>query len=86
MRGRSFGGGLIQKQKYWSLFPIGIGPEDLGPGEDVFRGPWQVFEKFLAVPLKSKSGDYLNTDAQKKIALKQAYTRIGTLFYFSDSE
>ena len=78
MKGKSFGGGLLQKQKYWSLFPLGLGPEDLGPQEDVFRGPWQVFEKFLTVPLKSKSGEYLNTNAKKKMALKEAYTKIGT--------
>ena len=81
MKGKAFGGGLLQKQKYWSLFPLGLGPEDLGPQEDVFRGPWQVFEKFLTVPLKSKSGEYLNTNAKKKMALKEAYTKIGTLFF-----
>ena len=77
MRGRSFGGSLLQKQKSWSIFPLGLGPMDLDDGEEVFRGPWSVFKKFLTIPLRSQSGAYLNTEAEKKMSLKSAYTKLG---------
>ena len=42
-----------------------------------YRAPWELFDNLTKVPLRSENGEYLNLNARKKMALKNAYQALG---------
>ena len=78
---KRYGGGLIQKSKWWEVFPLGFADGDIINDESIFRMPYDTFERFLKVPLKNRLGEVINSDAAKKRNLKEAFGSLGTFFF-----
>ena len=75
------GHGLLKQIPFWNLFPIGFFIEDQQSGEQAYRLPYDAYERLMKVPLKNQSGEWFNTDKERRDALKDAYRELGTVLF-----